>query len=335
MRKFLIVLIVFLLVLTVGGLAGLRYLTADQTVEAEKVFTIDEGSSTAVIAQIMEEQGLVANAYALRYFARQQGVDSQFKAGEYTIRPGVYSLGDVCVLLVNGGVSYSDQIRLTITEGQRLKDIVKTFVDLGICGEQEFYDYVMYGDFSKYPYIPTEAVDNRLEGFLPAETFLLDPKWPVGEVIDMLLTYFDESVWTEERAAQALARDMTVGEVLTMASIVEREAIMDADRPVIAGVFYNRLAIDMMLQSNVTVEYAMGEWKLDLTNQDIRIDSPYNTYMYTGLPPGPVCTPGLASLDAALWPTDSDYLYFWGQIDGSTRFSTTLEEHTAGGEGDL
>ena len=119
-----------------------------------------------------------------------------------------------------------------------------------------------------------------------------------------------------------------------MASIVEREAVADEDRPLIAGVFYNRLAIDMMLQSNVTVEYAMGQWKLDLTTEDIKIDSPYNTYLHTGLPPGPVCTPGLLSIDAALWPQESDYLYFWGQKDGTTRFSTTLEEHNAGGEGD-
>ena len=91
----------------------------------------------------------------------------------------------------------------------------------------------------------------------------------------------------------------------------------------------------MMLQSNVTVEYAMGEWKLDLTYEDIAIDSPYNTYIHTGLPPGPVCSPGQASIDAALYPEDSEYLYFWGQKDGSTRFSKTLEEHQAGGENDL
>ena len=335
MRKFLLTLFIILLILVVAAFFGVRYLTADQTLAEETVFTIEDGSSTAAIANTLKENGLIANDYAFRLFARNQGLDGQFKAGEYTVEPGKYGLLDVCELLVNGGVSFGDQIKLTITEGQRIKDIVGTFTELGICTEEEFYDYVKNGDFSKYPYIPTDAVENRLEGFLPAETFWLDPEWDVATVIDMLLAYFDESVWTDERQAQADARNMSVSEVLTLASIVEREAVADSDRPLIAGVFYNRLAIDMMLQSNVTVEYAMGEWKLDLTTEDTKIDSPYNTYLHTGLPPGPVCTPGTLSIDAALWPEDSDYLYFWGQVDGTTRFSTTLEEHNAGGEGDL
>ena len=335
MRKFLLTLLIILLIIVVCAFVGVRHLTAAQTLSEERVFTIEEGSSTASIANMLEREGLVANSYAFRLFAHQHELDSQFKAGEYTVEPGKYTLMDVCELLVNGGFSFGNQIKLTITEGQRLKDIVVTFVDLGICTEQDFYNYVINGDFSAYPYIPTAATENRLEGFLPAETFWLDPEWDVATVIDMLLEYFDESVWTDERQAQADACDMSVLEVLTMASIVEREAVIDDDRPLIAGVFYNRLAIDMMLQSNVTVEYAMGEWKLDLTNDDIKIDSPYNTYLNIGLPPGPVCTPGVLSIDAALWPEESDYLYFWGQVDGSTRFSTTLEEHTAGSEGDL
>ncbi len=335
MRKFLLALCIILLIIVVAGFFGARYLTADQTLDKETAFTIEDGSSTASIAKVLEENGLIANSYAFRFFSRQHGLDGMFKAGDYTIEPGKYSMLDVCEQLINGGVSVGDQIKLTITEGQRIKDIVATFEELGICTPEEFYDYVKNGEFSRYPYIPADPVDNRLEGFLPAETFYLDPSWDVATIIDMLLEYFDESVWTDERDAQAKARNMTVSEVLTMASIVEREAVADEDRPLIAGVFYNRLAIDMMLQSNVTVEYAMGQWKLDLTTEDIKIDSPYNTYLHTGLPPGPVCTPGLLSIDAALWPQESDYLYFWGQKDGTTRFSTTLEEHNAGGEGDL
>ena len=335
MRKFLLTLCIILLIIVVAGFFGARYLTADQILDEETAFTIEDGSSTASIAKVLEENGLIANSYAFRFFSRQHGLDGMFKAGDYTIEPGKYSMLDVCEQLINGGVSVGDQIKLTITEGQRIKDIVATFEELGICTPEEFYDYVKNGDFSRYPYIPADPIENRLEGFLPAETFYLDPSWDVATIIDMLLEYFDESVWTDERDAQAKARNMMVSEVLTMASIVEREAVADEDRPLIAGVFYNRLAIDMMLQSNVTVEYAMGQWKLDLTTEDIKIDSPYNTYLHTGLPPGPVCTPGLLSIDAALWPQESDYLYFWGQKDGTTRFSTTLEEHNAGGEGDL
>lgn len=335
MRKFLLTFFIILLILVSGAFFGVRHLTADQTLAQETSFSVEEGSSTASIAKDLEDNGLIANSYAFRFFSHQHELDGLFKAGDYTVEPGTYSMLDVCELLINGGVSFGNQIKLTITEGQRIKDIAGNFAYLGICTEEEFYDCVTHGDFSRYPYIPQEQVENRLEGFLPAETFWLDPEWDVATIINMLLDYFDESVWTSERREQATARGMSVSEVLTMASIVEREAIMDEDRPLIAGVFYNRLAIDMMLQSNVTVEYAMGEWKLDLTTEDIQIDSPYNTYLHTGLPPGPVCTPGLLSIDAALWPEESDYLYFWGQVDGTTRFSTTLDEHNAGSESDL
>lgn len=335
MRRFLLTLFILMLIVVVGAFIGVRHLTADQSIDEQVAFTVEDGSSSAEIANQLKDNGLIANTYAFRYFSHQHGLDSQFKAGDYSVEPGKYSMLDVCELLVNGGVSFGNQIKLTITEGQRIKDIVGNFAYLGICTEEEFYNYVTYGDFSRYPYIPQEELENRLEGFLPAETFWVDPNWTVKEVIDMLLEYFDESVWTDERQARADVLNMSVSEVLTMASIVEREAVADEDRAMIAGVFYNRLDIDMMLQSNVTVEYAMGEWKLDLTTEDTQIESPYNTYLHTGLPPGPVCTPGTLSIDAALWPEESDYLYFWGQKDGTTRFSTTLEEHNAGSEGDL
>ena len=333
MKKALIVILIVVVLILGGSLIALKVLSGDVTTTSDVRITIEDGSSTSTIAQVLQDNGLVKNGRIFRYYAKQNGVDSQFKAGEYTFAAGTWSMEAVSDKLIEGGVSMGDYLVLTITEGQRIKDIVATLVGLGVTSEEAFYDYAQNGNFS-YSYLPAAGTENRLEGFLPPDTYYLDLQWTEVEVIDMLLAHFD-SLWTAERQARAEELDMTVREVLTMASIVEREAVLDSDRALIAGVFYNRLEAGMMLQSNVTVEYAMGEWKLDLTYEDIAIDSPYNTYIHTGLPPGPVCSPGQASIDAALYPEDSEYLYFWGQKDGSTRFSKTLEEHQAGGENDL
>ena len=136
----------------------------------------------------------------------------------------------------------------------------------------------------------------------------------------------------------AASRGLSIHEVVTMASIIEREAVVPEERPLMAGVFYNRLEKGMMLQTDPTVQYAVasaanedppegGWWKIALTSRDLDIDSPYNTYRHPGLPPGPICNPGVASLQAALEPATTDYLYFVAKPDGSHAFSVTLEEH--------
>ena len=334
MKKIIIILLCILLVVIIAVFLAVQTFTADVNIAEETTFTIEEGSGTAAIAEQLYDEGMIRNTYAFRLFAKYQNIDSLFKAGEYTFKPGFWSLASVCEQLVVGGVSVGDQIKLTITEGLRIKDIVKILVNLGVTTEDAFYNYVTNGEFA-YDYLPAAGSENRLEGFLAPDTYWIDPEWTEVEIVDMLLKQFDSVVWTDEYQSRAEELNMTVVEVITLASIVEREAVIDEDRPLIAGVFYNRLDIGMPLQSNVTVEYAMGEWKLDLTNEDIKIDSPYNTYIYTDLPPGPVCMPGVKSIQATLYPTESEYLYFWGQVDGSSRFSKTLAEHQAGGEGDL
>jgi len=186
-------------------------------------------------------------------------------------------------------------------------------------------DYAQNGDFP-YDYLPAAGSANRLEGFLFPNTYMIEKDWTQKEIIDMLLSEFNK-VWSEKYQQRADELGKSVKEVVTMASMVEKEAKVANERPLIASVFYNRVNINMKLQSCATVQFILGVAKYPLLYSDLEIDSPYNTYIYYGLPPGPIASPGEASLTASLYPDDSDYLYFRAQKDGSHRFSRTLEEH--------
>ena len=337
-KKFLLIVLIILLVVTAGGFYLITTMTADVTTEETIELTIEEGSGTATIASLLEERGLICNAQAFRLFAKTQNVDSLFKAGEYSFASGLWSMADVCTELVAGGISEGDSIRVTIPEGLTAED---SFVLLEAAGIGTVSDYLYYaknGDFSKYTYIPAAAdvvePGNRLEGFLFPNTYMLDPSWQPEEVVDMLLAQFYQ-VWTENgfdtRAAEMEYSDY---ELVTMASIVEKEAQVPADRPVIAGVFYKRLDLGWMLESCATIQFLLDEPKEVLLYSDLEIVSPYNTYRNAGLPPGPIASPGLASLQAALYPEETDYLYFRARTDGSHRFSTTLTEHETYHDGD-
>jgi UPF0755 protein len=177
-----------------------------------------------------------------------------------------------------------------------------------------------------------------LEGFLFPDTYQLRPDATASDLVGRMLITFDERV-TPEMRQQAAAQGFTLYEVLTLASIVEREAAVIEERPQIASVYLNRLSIDMMLQADPTVQYAQGYdpttgewWNRGLTQADYTsVDSPYNTYLYAGLPPGPIANPSLSSIQAVLNPADTPYIFFRAACDGSGRhnFAITFEEHLA------
>lgn len=337
-KKFLLTLLIILLLLTVGLLFLANRYTADVELTADVALTVEEGSSTAEIASLLAENGLVRDARVFRLFARQQEVDSLFKAGSYAFAPGIWSLADVCQTLIDGGVSEGDAVRVTIREGLTVAQTINVLVEAGLGSADAYQSVIDTADFSAYDFLPAAdeviAPASRLEGFLFPDTYMISHDWSEKEIIRMLLDEF-AAVWQENgfdtRAAEL---DMSVYDAITMASIVEKEAQVAEDRPVIAGVFYKRLEIGMNLESCATVQFLLGEPKYPLLFSDLEIVSPYNSYKNPGLPPGPIASPGLASIEAALYPTESEYLYFRAREDGSHRFSTTLSEHETYHEGD-
>ena len=338
MKKAILVLLIILLLLVTGALLGARYLTADVVTEQDIELTIADGSGTSLIGTQLANSGLVKDARGFSLFAKFYEVDNQFKAGSYAFPAGTWSLEAICDMLVAGGYSSNGEIRVTIREGLTVRETIEVLVEAGLGSTDVYYDYIQNADFSDYGFIPesTAVVEpaNRLEGFLFPDTYMIAEDATEQEIIDMLLNQFVK-VWTENGFDAAIAEsDYSLYQIVTMASLVEKEAQVAEDRPLIAGVFYKRLDIGMNLESCATVQFILGEPKYPLLYEDLEIDNPYNTYKNPGLPPGPIAAPGLASLQAAVYPTESDYLYFRARTDGSHRFSTTLEEHETPHDGD-
>jgi len=288
---------------------------------------VTPGMTTAEIAHQLKEKNLIKSELMFVGLAKLKGVEADLKAGEYTLDANM-SLSEIINRITVGGVVYNT---LTIPEGYTIAQIAERIEAKGLGSKAEFLRLVAEGDFD-FPYLEgLEPSPKRLEGFLFPDTYLIPKGASEQEIIETMLKRF-ECVFTPEMVKRAKELDMTVNQVVTLASIVEREARVAKERPIISSVFHNRLQKGMRLQSCATVQYALGYQKERLLYADLEIDSPYNTYRHAGLPPGPIANPGKASLEAALYPVKSDYLYFVAQDDHTHVFSRTFAEHTAAKE---
>jgi UPF0755 protein len=227
---------------------------------------------------------------------------------------------------------------ITIPEGWRAEQIADRVSARGVGTLEAFMALVREGK-SDSIFLSSRPAGASLEGYLFPDSYRTDAKTTPESIEKRMVAQF-EAKFTLDMKAEAAARGMSINQIVTLASIIEREAVVPSERPIMAGVFYNRLDDGMKLDTDPTVQYAVanadpvsrqkyGWWKTDLTLDDLAIDSPYNTYKYPGLPPGPICNPGLASLQAAVDPAPSDFLYFVAKPDGSHAFAKTLGEHNA------
>jgi len=292
-------------------------------------FHIDAGETPATIGARLQNMGLIRDEQLFRLLVRYWGVDDRLEAGDYQLRRDM-TMEEIVVALQHG---VAQTKTITIPEGWRLEQVAQLAAREGIVSEDEFLRLARNGNFD------FDFLRDRPEGITSLEGYLFPDTYQVGQdastaaFIEMLLRNFGQRV-TPEMRQQVSQSKMTLYQVVTLASIVEREAVMDEERPVIASVFLNRLAKGMYLQADPTVEYAKGfstesgRWWNPMQQEDAQsVKSPYNTFLYPGLPPGPICSPGLASIKAVLEPADTPYLFFVAKGDGSHVFAVTYEEH--------
>jgi len=293
------------------------------------VFTVEPGETASDIALRLKRLGLITDAELFRQLAHYQGADSKLEAGRYELRANM-TMGEIIEALQHGRL---EEIAVTIPEGWRAEQIAEMLAEKAGVDTDQFLDLVQRGRFD-YQFLQDRPAGASLEGFLFPDTYYLPLQPTAQDIIERMLANLDRR-FTIEMRQKAVEREMTIYQVVTLASIVEREAVMAEDRPIIAGVFLNRLAAGMTLEACPTVQYALGYqedtgqwWKTPLSLDELnRVNSPYNTYLHRGLPPGPICSPGLASMLAVLEPVETDYLYFLAKGDGSHVFATTFEEH--------
>ncbi|MFQ5341882.1 MAG: endolytic transglycosylase MltG [Anaerolineae bacterium] len=306
-------------------------------------FTVFPGETATQISQHLEEQELIRDANLFRVLLRTQGLDTQLEAGDYQLRRNM-SMAEIMAALQQGR---PPTVTLTIPEGWRAEQIADLLAETGLANPDAFLRLVRTGA----GFDPKTTANRRfdflsdrpegvtsLEGYLFPDTYEFASDATAADVIDRMLTNFGERFGPEMRQ-QARAQGLSIYQAVTLASIVEREAQIPEERTVIAGVFHNRIDAGMYLNADPTIQYALGYqegagqwWKRPLYLEDLDVDSPYNTYTHVGLPPGPICNPGLAVLQAVVQPAETDYYYFVANDvagDGSHVFAKTLEEQNA------
>lgn len=323
MKKLLIV-VVLLAIVAAGGLwLGRRQLLVPyRGFAAEEVFVeIPQGSGVAAIADRLAAAGVVRHAMLFRAAARMSGDDRKLQAGEYRFADAATPA--VIVDRLARGDVYTRAI--TFREGLTMWEMADVFAAGGMGTAKEFLSEAK--DVTRIQSIDPDA--SSLEGYLFPDTYQLPRSAGAKGVVDAMVAGFLRAFDTDLRAAAA-ARGLSVRDVVTIASLVEKETAHPPERPMVSAVYQNRLRIRMGLQCDPTVIYALllaGRWNGNLTKANLQIDSPYNTYRYSGLPPGPIAAPGRLSLEAAVHPADVPYLYFVSRNDGTHAFATSLAEH--------
>lgn len=267
----------------------------------------EKGSSPRTIALKLKKSGLILSATAFIAVIKLSGDEKHLKAGRYEFN----SSDNMLTILSKIKNGKNLNIKITVPEGFDIKKIGLLLEEKGICKSSVF---------------EAAAKDKNMEGFLLPETYFIDPKSSADEVIKIMNDEFNK-FWSKDFEKRAGELNMTKRDIIILSSIVEKEAVSANERSVIAGIFYNRLSKKMRLESCSTVLYAMGINKERLSFEDLRFNSPYNTYKYAGLPPGPICNPGKETIKAVLFPKETPYLYFVSKGDGTHMFAMTLNEH--------
>ncbi len=307
---------------------------------AEVSYTLPKGRSAADVGRDLEKLGVIRSATQFELLVSLMGVQDRLSAGDYLLRKSSAAVSVVNELTVKDAVPV---LRVTFPEGIRIEEMAVLAEKAGFGSQQQFLDAV------KAAQVPAEIAADvppegavpgyRLQGFLFPDTYILPVGSTPAQLVDLMLKTFVKRFTPDLRAA-AQSHGLSVYQAVTLASVVEREAAIATERPLIAGVFYNRLAQNDLLGADPTVQFAValkpesvakfGWWKKELTTDDLADKSKYNTRLFPGLPPGPITNPGLASLQAVANPATTKYYYFVAdakKADGSHVFAETSAQH--------
>lgn len=291
--------------------------------EEEKRVTVKirEGLSTAEIADRLAEKDVINSTLKFRIWARIYGYDDKLRPGSYTFTVGM-SDDEVFNKLLTGEKRL---VQFTVPEGFGVKDIAERLYNLDLADKEDFLQAAE--NFTPYDYMKKHKdVFFAAEGFLFPDTYTVENDVEIEEILSLMANTFDEKL-TASMRAQAAKMDLSIYDLITLASLVEREVRFPEDRAIVAQVLLKRLKLNMPLQTDATLQYLMDTPKEDVTIEDTQIDSPYNTYQHAGLPPGPIANPGMAAIEAVLHPADTDYLYFVADRSGHNHYAYTYEEH--------
>jgi UPF0755 protein len=282
------------------------------------VINMVQGQSLKAMADLLHEERIIKNPFMLILIARIKGYDKRLKAGEYLLSAAM-SPRQILEIMVKGQVRLH---KLTVPEGYSIYQIADLVAQAGLGSKTEFIKAATDTDLARSMGLEADTV----EGYLFPETYFFPKGVSVEKIIATMVQRF-WSIFTPQWQDQAKSIGFTVHQIVTLASIIEKETGAPFERPLISSVFINRLKKNMRLESDPTVIYGIKNFNGNLTRQDLQTQTPYNTYKINGLPAGPIANPGRASLEAALYPEHTDYIYFVSKKDSTHYFSTNLKEH--------
>ena len=296
---------------------GLFFVRPAEKGGVDQVVLVREGMSLREVARKLEDIGVIKDRTLFMLWARLMGYSRQIKAGEYRLSSRMAPLNIIEIL--TRGIIITHPV--TVPEGFSIEQIGDLLAKKGLVNKQRFFSLARDpGVLKKF-----DISGPSLEGYLYPDTYQFGRGLSADSIIETMVTRFKEVI--EEYELDIDESGMTLGQVVTLASIVEKETGKAEERPLIASVFLNRLKKRMRLESDPTVIYGIKDFTGNLTREHLNDPTPYNTYVIRGLPPGPIASPGLDSIKAVLYPADTDYLYFVSKNDGSHHFSRSLKEH--------
>ena len=309
--------------LVTGALVAILDTPYSRHLAAATDVTIEPGQSAAEVGQVLQAKGLIRGDRSLRLWMRWNGTAGSIHAGTYRFE-GAASIREVAALLVEGRVLLSE---MKVIEGYTRWQVAEGLSRAGFGSYSEAWEAT--GNVALISDLDAEAKD--LEGYLFPDTYYVSRQMKPAAIVEMMADRFRRA-WTTPTVAQAEKAGLSVRDVVIIASLIEAETGKSDERALVSGVYHNRLELRMLLQCDPTLLYALrleGRTDRNIRRSDFNNESPYNTYRFAGLPPGPIGNPGEASIVAALYPAETDYLYFVGRNNGSHAFSRTLQEHNA------
>jgi len=313
--------ILLLIAAIIGGFFWWRWAVSPVSEKPgqSQIFVIYKGEDLSLIAQRLKDASLIRDASAFKILILTKGLSGQIQAGDFRVNPS-WSTEEIAYLLTHGSLD----IWLTFPEGWR----------------REEFGRRLAANLEEFSYPQFIQLTDELEGYLFPDTYLIPKDASPSSVIKIFTNNFERKYSLELQLA-AREEGFTENQVINLASIVEREARAEKDRPIVAGILLKRWQENWPLQADATVQYALANqenlttenwqetdwWPQKLTKEDLAIDSPYNTYKYRGLPPGPICNPGLASIEAVIYPQETDYWFYLSDKQGRIHYAKTDEEH--------
>lgn len=295
----------------------------DFAVSGNRMIRVKEGMSTVDIAELLHEKKLVKNPKAFGYEARWDGLANKLQAGMYQLKGGM-SNKEIVDTLAKGRVQF---VKFVVPEGYSAKKIAEKLQKEELGNAEKFLAAAK--DYTPYAYMKTDnpAVRYKADGFLFPATYDFAYGTSEKKIVEVMVASFDKHMEQSGIKREAKERKLKLHDIVNMAAMVELEAVYADEQPRIAGVFEKRVKIGMPIQSDTTIQYLLGKQKEVVLYKDLEIDSPYNTYKYAGLPPGPIGSPGISAIKAVLHPENTEFLYFVAEKDGHHRFTKSFAEH--------